>query len=110
VTRPRIYADFHNGDAQGRLRLTCVGTIQDLARQKVELKAGLVLTLYADDADSRGQPDDLEIEGVVEYSDAERCWVAQIDWSAIRHASDVRIPLVPDTGTFDAPIPDRETA
>jgi hypothetical protein len=85
---PRVYADFHNADAQGRLRLNCNGTADDLNRQQVRLREGLVLTLYADDADERGQPDDLEAEGVVEFSSEENCWVARIDWARVRHASE----------------------
>ena len=87
---PRIYADFHNADAQGRLRLNCSGTAKDLANQQVSLREGLILTLYADDADAKGRPDDLEVSGVVEYSGDEQCWVARVDWAAVHHASDVR--------------------
>ena len=85
---PVVYADLHNADAQGRVRLNSVGTIRDLARQQVQLRKGLVLALYSDDADDRGRPDDLHVPGVVEYSSEEQCWVAVIDWGAIRHASD----------------------
>ena len=87
---PRVYADFQNADAQGRLRLNCDGTARDLARQKVRLYDGLVLTLYSDDADDQGTPDELEVTGVVQQSAEERCWVARIDWAAVRHASDRR--------------------
>jgi hypothetical protein len=86
--RPSVYADLHNADAKGRVRLNSVGTIRDLARQRVQLRKGLVLALYSDDADDRGRPDDLEAPGVVEYSEEEQCWVAVIDWASIRHASD----------------------
>jgi hypothetical protein len=85
---PGVYADLHNADAKGRVRLNSVGTIQDLARQRVELRKGLVLALYSDDGDERGRPDDLQVPGVVEYSEDEQCWVAVIDWASIRHASD----------------------
>lgn len=88
MDRPRVYADFHNADSQGRLRLNCVGTLEDLARQKVELREGLHLTLYADDLDDQGQLDELRAEGVVSFAPEEHCWVVTIDWSAIRHASD----------------------
>ena len=88
---PRVYADFHNADDHGRLRLTCAGTIEDLKLHNITLKEGLHLTLYADDADDQGQPDDLLAEGIVSFSEAEQCWVAAIDWSAIRHESDDRI-------------------
>jgi hypothetical protein len=85
---PRIYADFNNADSKGRLRLNCAGTLEDLARQQIQLRPGLVVTLYADDADNRGQADDLLVPGTVEYSSDENCWVAVIDWSEIRHASE----------------------
>lgn len=89
MAMPRVYADFHNADAQGRLRLNCVGTLEDLAEQKIELRDGLLLTLYADDADAQGQADELLVDGVVSFSEQEHCWVASIDWQAIRHASDM---------------------
>jgi len=84
----RIYADFQNLDDFNRLRLTSVGTIQDLARQGIELREGLVLTFCTDDADDEGQSDELRSEGIVHFNEDEKCWVAAIDWSALRHASD----------------------
>jgi hypothetical protein len=90
VVKPRIYADFHNTDTQGRVRLTCAGTEEDLARQGVRFREGLQLILYSDDLDDTGRPADLLAEGVATYSDAEHCWVATIDWAAIRNASDER--------------------
>ncbi|HLQ44249.1 MAG TPA: hypothetical protein VK137_05945 [Planctomycetaceae bacterium] len=73
----RVFADFHNADRSGRLRLNCVGTIEDLARLKIELCAGLELTLYSED---------VEADGRVEFSDDEKLWVAAIDWNAVRSA------------------------
>ncbi len=90
MVKPRVYADFHNADPQGRLRLNCVGTMEDLSRQHIELHDGLLLTLYADDLDDKGQLDELLADGVVGHSEDECCWVATIDWSALRHASDDR--------------------
>ena len=90
MKEPKIYADFHNADSEGRLRLNCIGTTKDLARERVVLQQGLHLTLYSDDADAKGDSDNLEANGVVEYSEAEQCWVARVDWSAIRHASELR--------------------
>ncbi len=87
MSEPKVYADFHNADAQGRLRLNCVGTVTALARQQVQLQPGLVLTLYSDDADDVGRPAELLVTGVVERSDAEQCWVARIDWSAIQRVT-----------------------
>lgn len=84
----KIYADFQNADPQGRVRLNCNGTVEDLSRQQIELREGLHLILYADDVNAKGEEDDLLAEGVVTYSQEEHCWVAAIDWQAIRHASD----------------------
>ena len=75
---PRIYADFHSADAKGRLRLNCVGTVQDLSRQRVALEEELRLTLYSED---------LETEGRVQFSTEENIWVAVIDWDAIRETA-----------------------
>lgn len=105
---PRVYADFHNADTQGRLRLNCVGTLRDLARQQVQLHDGLVLTLYSDDADEQGQLDELQVAGIVAYSQEEKCWVAAIDWTAIRHASDARGPDANGAGP-DAATPPAES-
>lgn len=88
MVRPKVYADFHNADANGRLRLNCVGTIEDLARQGITLREGIFLTLYSDDLDAEGQLDELLVNGVVSFSEEEHCWVAAIDWSAIRHGSE----------------------
>lgn len=90
MVKPRIYADFHNADSSGRLRLNSVGTVEDLASQQVELREGLVLTLYADDLDEQGTADELMVDGVVSFSAEEHCWVAAIDWSAIHHGSELQ--------------------
>ncbi len=86
MTAPKVYADLQNLEDFNRLRLTCSGTRQDLDRQGIELREGLVLTFYMDDADDEGRPDELRAEGVVRFNEAERCWVADINWSALCHA------------------------
>ena len=78
MNAPRVYADFHSADAKGYLRLNCVGTLQDLSRQRVVLKEGLCLTLYSED---------LETEGHVQFSHEENIWFAVIDWNAIRESA-----------------------
>ena len=88
MSMAKLYADFQNLDDFNRLRLTCAGTLEDLANQGVELKEGMSLTFYTDDVDDQGQPDELLIEGTIHYNEDEQCWVASIDWSAIRHASE----------------------
>ena len=72
---PRISVDFQNCDPWGRVRLTTVGTAQDLSRLGVILRPGLALFLYCDE---------LEAEGEVLYSEEEHIWVAKIDLNAIR--------------------------
>lgn len=70
----KIFADFHSANAQGRLRLNCIGTVEDIARQNIALRDGQLLSFYSED---------LEVEGTVQYSSEEKLWVAVIDWSAI---------------------------
>jgi hypothetical protein len=89
MAAPRVYADFHNADPQGRVRLNCVGTQEDLSRLGIQLRDGLLLDLYADDADVLGNLDELQVRGVVQFSPDEGLWVAVIDWSAIRHVSEL---------------------
>lgn len=82
MDKPRVFSDFHNADAQGRLRLNCTGTIEDLARQKIWLQDGQELTLYSED---------LEVDGVVRYSTDENLWVAVINWDEIREQENILI-------------------
>lgn len=79
---PKVFADFHNADPEGRLRLNCTGTIEDLSRQKIWLSNGLQLILYSED---------LEADGVVQYSTKESVWVAVIDWDEIREGENISI-------------------
>lgn len=74
----RVFVDFHNADAQGRLRLNCIGTGEDLACQQISLREGHLLVFYSED---------LEVDGVVRYSEEEHLWVAVIDWEAIREVT-----------------------
>lgn len=75
MSRPTVYADFHNADVQGRVRLNCIGTIRDLAEKRITLIEGLQLTL---------SDDELEVEGDVHFAEEEYLWVAVIDWDAVR--------------------------
>jgi hypothetical protein len=75
MSKPRVFADFHNADRHGRLRLNCVGTMEDLSRQQISLSEGVALKLYSEE---------LEVDGTVRYSTVENIWVAEIDWEAIR--------------------------
>ena len=76
--KPRIYADFQNNDAAGRIRLNCVGTIASLSRSGIVLREGLEAVIYCSE---------LETDGVVRFSESERLWVAEIDLHKIRDRS-----------------------
>lgn len=84
MTSYRIFADFHNADEKGRLRLNCIGTIEDLARQQTTLENGQTLILYSED---------LEVDGVVEFSEDENIWVASIDWNGVREIEQLAVPV-----------------
>jgi hypothetical protein len=85
---PEIYGDYHNLDEENRIRLTTVGTRRDLAKHGIELKEGLRVTVYMDDADDAGNRDDLMADAVVRYNEKEACWVAEIDWSKVQNRSE----------------------
>lgn len=79
MSYPRIWADFHNADEQSCLRLNCVGTIEDLSHQNIKLQNGQLLTLYSEE---------LEVDGVVQYSEEESIWVVAIDWKLLKQVED----------------------
>ena len=78
MPKSMIYADFNNADSGGCLRLTCIGTIQDLARLGLQLREGMPLILH---------DEELEVEGEAHFSEVEHIWVARIDWQSIRQTS-----------------------
>ena len=69
-----IFADFNNADSEGRLRLNCKGTIEDLAALGRKLVAG-ERYIFCDG--------ELKVEGLVVIS-SEGIWAAEIDWDAIQ--------------------------
>jgi len=84
MNKIRVFADFHNADVKGRVRLNCAGTIADLERQGIVLQAGQSLSIYSEE---------LEVEGVVQYSEEEKLWTAVIDWNAIQEVEPVTSQL-----------------
>lgn len=88
MNKVRVFADFHNADVKGRVRLNCAGTIADLKRHGIELRDGQPLIIYSEE---------LEVEGVVRYSEEEKLWTAVIDWDAIREVQ----PIVPQPAIQD---------
>ena len=86
MSKPSIFADFHNTDAKGKVRLNCTGTVADLKRQKIVLRNGQSLIIYSEE---------LEVEGVVHYSEKEKLWTAVIDWNAIQDVDPVVFDIIP---------------
>ncbi len=86
MNKPRIFADFHNADPKGRVRLSCAGTVADLERQGIVLQAGQSLIIYSEE---------LEVEGIVHYSEEEKLWTAVIDWNAIQEVDSVVSQITP---------------
>ncbi len=87
MNKPRVFADFHNADAKGRVRLNCAGTTADIKRQKIVMQNGQSLIIYSEE---------LEVEGVVHYSEEEKLWTAVIDWNAIQEVEPVGSEITPD--------------
>ena len=87
MNKPRVFADFHNADANGRLRLNCAGTVADLERQKIVLRNEQSLIIYSEE---------LEVEGVVHYSEEEELWTAVIDWDTIQEVEPVVSEITPE--------------
>ncbi len=88
MNKPLIYADYHKTDDSGRLILTCYGTVKDFKKHSITLQNGLALIFYMDDADAFGNTDNLLVDGIVEYDEREKRWVAEIDRATFRHASE----------------------
>ena len=91
MSQIRIYADYLKTDSRGRLMLVCYGTKRDLELHGIELREGLSLTFYTDDGDEQGNPDDLLVDGIVSYDEVDKHWVARIDESTFRYASEERM-------------------
>ena len=67
--------------------------METLSCQKILLQDGQSLVLYSED---------LEVDGIVQYSEEENLWVALIDWDAIREVTPVvsqTAPSVRDVAT-----------
>ena len=88
MNKLRVFADFHNADTKGRVRLNCAGTVEDIKRQGIVLQGGQSLIIYSEE---------LEVDGVVQYSAEEKLWTAVIDWNAIREVE----PIVPQSAIQD---------
>ena len=86
MNKLRVFADFHNADVKSRLRLSCTGTIEDIKRQGIVLQNGQSLIIYSEE---------VEVEGIVQYSKEEKLWTAVIDWNAIREIDSLVSQITP---------------
>jgi len=93
---PKVRADF-NGLFRGwtMLCLSHSDTCIDESGSIVQLRAGMTVTAFDEDADEHGVRDDLIATGVVEPSpDWLQCrgsrWVLMIDEQGVKHESDLR--------------------
>ncbi len=68
----KIFADFNNTDVKRRIRLNSYGTLNDLKSKNIKLEPGLKILLDDDDG--------LSVEGIVQFSEDEKIWVAEIHW------------------------------
>ena len=71
----KIYGDFQNADQNGNIRLNTQGTQKDLALLNVVLESNMKVLI------SDGE---LEALGIVNFSDKENIWVAEIDWDMVK--------------------------
>ena len=60
--------------------------VADLKRQGIVLREGQSLIIYSEE---------LEVEGVVHYSQEEKLWTAEIDWNAIQEIDSVVSQITP---------------
>ena len=86
MNKPSVFADFHNADVKGRVRLNCAGMVADLKRQKIAMQNSQSLIIYSEE---------LEVEGVVHYSEEEKLWTAVIDWNAIQEVEPIVSEITP---------------
>jgi len=90
----RDRADF-NGLFGELLCLSHEDTCEDVARNLVTLRTGMVLTAFDEDSDENGNRDDLIASGIVEPSPQWlRCngsrWALRIGQHGVRHESDLQ--------------------
>lgn len=83
----KVWADF-NANSENGLYLNCKGTIDDLARQKIELKDGMELILWNEDLDDNNNADNLIVQAVAKYNNKLKIWEGIFEWEKIRRESD----------------------
>jgi len=72
---PKIFVDFGNADADGRVRLNTIGSLIDMRDNGIIMEEGLQLLL--------DNNEDLSTNGIAHFSKEEKIWVAIIDWDSL---------------------------
>ena len=96
--KPHVFVDFQRTDGQGHLLLDTPGTRDDLARHNIDLRDGLEMLVYEDDADDAGNPDPLVARSIVRFDPIQRRFVAHVNWTQIRSLSEVAPRAGPSEG------------
>jgi hypothetical protein len=81
---PRVYADLNGGWRQGdqyTFSLNSRATEADLQRLGLSPAPGLLVDFWTDDGDEQGNPDPLLFQGVVQFDEDRKQWIAVTRWS-----------------------------
>jgi hypothetical protein len=94
MTKPMLYVDFNEMLESNLVLLSAADTKVSSNGEVVSLCDGLEVTLYMDDTDEHGDPDNLVATGVVEANQtagwgAHVKWCCRIDAKGIRHQSEL---------------------
>lgn len=85
----RLYLYPGRGEGEPHY-LDRVGTMEDLAKSGMTLSEGMKVGFWMDDANDRGEEDNLLFEGTVHFDAQRQQWYALIDWTSFHHESDER--------------------
>ena len=89
-----IHADFNGMLESNLLCLSHSDAVKDKSGNVVQLSSGMAITVFDDDIDEYGKPDDIFASGTVESTPKHaQChgskWALRIDLFGIRHESDL---------------------
>lgn len=96
MKRPKFYVDFNELIERDLVALSASYEKLSSTGEQIRLQDGLLIEVFSDDLDDKGEPDDLVASGVVERNRA-RGWAERIKWCCridalgIRHESDADI-------------------
>ncbi len=93
MKRPQLYVDFNELIESDLVALSASDEKFSPTGEKILLRDGLLIDVYSDDLNDRGEPDNLIASGVVERNSSsgwakEIKWCCRIDAQGIRHQSE----------------------